>query len=112
VKGWNMAGEAVDLMPWQEDAVRALLGWDEGNREVALVSRARGEGKSLVLYTAGRYARARAAGRPLRDDPIRQAPQPRCPRCGSGDLGTETSPALPGEEFLCCRNPDCTWSEL
>jgi phage terminase large subunit-like protein len=71
VKGWDLSGEPVELLPWQELAVRALLGWDEGERTVTLVSRAKGAGKTVVLYTAGRYARARAKGKPLRDDPIR-----------------------------------------
>lgn len=72
MKGWNLAGEPVDLLPWQADAVRALLGWDDGNRDVTLPARGKGAGKSVVLYTAGRYARARARGRPLRDDPVRE----------------------------------------
>ena len=74
MKGWNPAGEPVTLEPWQEDAVRALLGWDEGNCDVTLFARGRDAGKSVVLYTAGRYARARAKGRPLRDDPVRERP--------------------------------------
>jgi hypothetical protein len=32
-----------------------------------------------------------------------------CPRCGSPDLGTEVAA---GQEFPCCNNPSCTWSEL
>jgi phage terminase large subunit-like protein len=75
VKGWTLSGEPVELQPWQELAVMALLGWDEGNRTVTLISRARGAGKSTVLATAGRYARARAKGRPLRDDPVRDREQ-------------------------------------
>jgi phage terminase large subunit-like protein len=71
VKGWTLSGEPVELQQWQELAVMALLGWDEGGRTVTLISRARGEGKSTVLATAGRYARARAKGMPLRDDPVR-----------------------------------------
>jgi len=72
VKGWNLAGEPVDLMPWQEEAVRSLLAWDAAKTGVTLMPEARGAGKSVVLYTAGRYARARGKGRPLRDDPIRE----------------------------------------
>lgn len=75
MKGWNLAGEPVDLQPWQADAVTALLGWDEGNRTLTLISRGKGEGKSVVLYTVGRYVRARASGKPLMDDPIRQREQ-------------------------------------
>lgn len=75
MKGWTLAGEPVDLQPWQELAVMALLGWDEGNRTVTLVSRGRAEGKSVVLYTAGRYVSARARGKPLKDDPVRQRSQ-------------------------------------
>lgn len=75
MKGWNLSGEPVDLLPWQELAVLGLLGWDEGNRTVTLISRADGAGKSVVLATAGRYARARAKGRPLRDDPVRDREQ-------------------------------------
>lgn len=71
MKGWDLSGKPVELQPWQELAVMALLGWDEGERTVTLISRARGAGKSTVLYTAGRYARARASGRPLKDDPVR-----------------------------------------
>lgn len=74
MKGWNLAGEPFDLEPWQEDAVRALLGWDEGQADVTLCSRGIGAGKSVVLYTAGRYARARSKGRMLRDDPARERP--------------------------------------
>jgi hypothetical protein len=74
MKGWNTSGEPIELQPWQELAVMGLLGWDEGERTVTLISRAR-EGKSVVLYTAGRYVSARAKGRPLRDDPIRQREQ-------------------------------------
>jgi hypothetical protein len=76
VKGWNLAGDPVDLLPWQEDAVRALLGWDEGNRTVTLISGGKGAGKSVVLYTAGRYVSARAKGRPLKDDPVRNGAEP------------------------------------
>lgn len=35
-----------------------------------------------------------------------------CPRCGSENLITETSDVLPGQEFLACGEPSCTWSEL
>ena len=64
MKGWNLAGEPVDLLPWQEEDVKALLGWDDGHRGVVLRSRDHGAGKSVVLYTVGRYARARGrAGR-------------------------------------------------
>lgn len=73
MKGWNLAGEPVDLLPWQEEDVKALLGWDDGHGGVVLRSRGKGAGKSVVLYTVGRYARARAKGRPLRDDPAREA---------------------------------------
>jgi hypothetical protein len=75
VKGWNLADEPVELLDWQADAVRALLGWDDGNRTVTLVSAGGGAGKSVVLYTVGRYVRARMWGRPLRDDPIRDRDQ-------------------------------------
>lgn len=75
MKGWNLSGEPVDLLPWQELAVLGLLGWDEGSRTVTLISRADGAGKSVVLATAGRYARARAKGKPLRDDPVRDREQ-------------------------------------
>lgn len=75
MKGWDLSGKPVDLQPWQELAVAALLGWDEGERTVTLVSRANGAGKSTVLYTAGRYARARAKGKPLKDDPARDRKQ-------------------------------------
>jgi hypothetical protein len=75
VKGWDLSGNPVELQDWQELAVLGLLGWDEGNRTVTLISRARGEGKSVVLYTAGRYVSARAKGRPLRDDPVRDREQ-------------------------------------
>ena len=61
---------------------RGLLGWDEGERTVTLISRANGAGKSTVLYTAGRYARARAKGKPLKDDPARQHVPPVVPRTG------------------------------
>jgi hypothetical protein len=82
VKGWNLAGEPITLQPWQELAVLALLGWDEGERTVTLISRARGAGKTTVLYTAGRYARARAKGKPLKDDPVRERPSPGALRTG------------------------------
>jgi len=71
VKGWDTSGNPLELQPWQELAVLGLLGWDEGERTVTLISRARGEGKTVVLYTTARYVAARAKGRPLRDDPIR-----------------------------------------
>jgi hypothetical protein len=71
VKGWDLSGRPVDLQPWQELAVVALLGWDDSGRTVTLTSRADGEGKSVVLLTAGRYVAARAKGRPLKDDPAR-----------------------------------------
>jgi hypothetical protein len=71
VKGWNLAGEPLDLEPWQEEAVRSLLAWDETQTGITLMPKGKGAGKSVVLYTAGRYARARAKGRPLRDDPAR-----------------------------------------
>jgi len=70
--GWNLAGEPVTLERWQEDAVRSLLAWDDTKAGVTLMPVARGAGKSVVLYTAGRYARARGKGRPLRDDPVRE----------------------------------------
>ena len=73
MKGWNLAGEPVTLERWQEDAVRSLLAWDDAKTGVTLMPMAGGAGKSVVLYTAGRYARARANGRPLRDDPAREA---------------------------------------
>jgi hypothetical protein len=72
VKGWTLAGEPVDLRPWQEDAVRALLAWDERQIGAVLRPQGHGAGTSVVLYTAGRYARARGRGRPLRDDPVRE----------------------------------------
>ena len=75
MKGWDLSGKSAELLPWQELAVLALLGWDEGGRTVTLTSHGKGEGKSVVLYTAGRYASARAKGRPLRDDPVRQREQ-------------------------------------
>jgi len=75
VRGWDLSGKPVELQPWQELAVMGLLGWTEGGRTVTLISRARGAGKSTVLATAGRYARARAKGKPLRDDPVRDREQ-------------------------------------
>lgn len=71
MKGWDLSGKPVDLLPWQELAVMGLLGWDEGERTVTLVMRYEEAGKSVVLYTAGRYVSARAKGRPLKDDPVR-----------------------------------------
>jgi hypothetical protein len=65
-------GEPVTLRPWQEEAVRALPGWDERQIGAVLRPQGHGAGTSVVLYTAGRYARARAKCRPLRDDPIRE----------------------------------------
>ena len=70
MRGWDVSGRPADLEPWQELAVLGLLGWHEGERTVTLVSR--GEGKAEVLYTAARYASARAKGKPLKDDPVRQ----------------------------------------
>jgi hypothetical protein len=75
VKGWDLTGEPVDLQPWQELAVLALLGWDDGERTVTLSTRAPGEEKSVVLLTAGRYVSARTTGNPLRDDPARNRGQ-------------------------------------
>lgn len=75
MKGWDLSGKPVDLLPWQELAVLGLLGWDEGNRTVTLISRERGAGKSVVLYTTARYVSARAKGRPLKDDPVRDRGQ-------------------------------------
>jgi hypothetical protein len=75
VKGWDLSGKPVDLQPWQELAVLALLGWDDGGRTVTLSTRASGEGKSVVLLTAGRYVSARARGKPYRDDPARNRSQ-------------------------------------
>lgn len=72
MKGWDTSGKPVELQPWQELAVLGLLGWDEGERTVTLISRARGEGKTVVLTSAARYVSARAKGKPLRDDPVRQ----------------------------------------
>lgn len=72
MKGWNLSGEPVELTPWQEEVVCALLSWDESKHGITLHPCGRGSGKSVVLYTAGRYARARAKGRPLRDDPVRE----------------------------------------
>lgn len=71
MKGWDLSGKPVDLTGWQKLTVLALLGWDEGGPAVTLASRGKGGGKSVVLYTAGRYVSARAKGRPLRDDPVR-----------------------------------------
>jgi len=75
VKGWTLSGEPVELQQWQELAVMALLGWCGGERTVTLVMRYEAAGKSAVLATAGRYARARAKGKPLRDDPVRDREQ-------------------------------------
>lgn len=75
MKGWDLSGKPVELHPWQELAVLALLGWDDGGRTVTLSSRASGEGKSVVLLTAGRYVSARARGKPLKDDPARNRSQ-------------------------------------
>ncbi|HMG63950.1 MAG TPA: hypothetical protein VK599_13460 [Streptosporangiaceae bacterium] len=60
MKGWDLSGKPVEL-----------TGWHEGGPAVTLASRGKGGGKSVMLYTAARYARARAKGRPLRDDPVR-----------------------------------------
>jgi ABC-type branched-subunit amino acid transport system ATPase component len=72
VKGWDASGKPVELLPWQELAVTAMLGWDRGIQTVTLVGAGRGAGKTTVLCTVGRYIRARATGRPLADDPVRQ----------------------------------------
>jgi phage terminase large subunit-like protein len=69
VKGWDVSGRPLTLKPWQEQAVRSLLGWDEQTQGADLEPMGRGAGKTVVLITVGRYARARARGRPLRDDP-------------------------------------------
>jgi hypothetical protein len=74
VRGWDLSGKPVELTGWQELTVLALLGWAEGGPAVTLV-RGRGGEKSVVLYTAGRYVSARAKGRPLRDDPVRDREQ-------------------------------------
>lgn len=75
MKGWTLSGEPAELRQWQELAVMALLGWCDGERTVTLVMRGEEAGKSAVLATAGRYARARAKGKPLRDDPVRDRDQ-------------------------------------
>jgi hypothetical protein len=75
VRGWDLSGKPVELTGWQELTVLALLGWHEGGPSVTLASRGKGGGKSVMLYTAGRYVSARAKGRPLRDDPVRDRGQ-------------------------------------
>lgn len=72
MKGWNTAGKPVTLMSWQEEAVKALLGWDTGIQTVTLIGVGRGAGKTTVLCTVSRYLRARASGRLLAGDPARQ----------------------------------------
>ena len=54
MKGWTPAGTVVDLSPWQEDAVRALL---DGRHRQVLIVRGRQWGWSTVLETARRYDR-------------------------------------------------------
>jgi hypothetical protein len=68
VKGWTPDGAEVELVPWQEQAVRDFLAWD-GGHSLALPQRGRGAGKSVVIATAARYAAARSRGRMLPDDP-------------------------------------------
>jgi hypothetical protein len=70
VKGWAPDGTPVTLLPWQEEAVRALLAWNH-ETTVVLAARGRGGGKSVVLHTVARYDAARSRGRMLRDDPRR-----------------------------------------
>jgi hypothetical protein len=70
VTGWAPDGTPVDLSPWQEEAVRALLGWD-GAHAVHLPVRGRQGGKSVVISTVARYDRARSRGAMLRGDPQR-----------------------------------------
>ena len=67
-----MEGRPVNLNVHEEVAVRALLDWDTGNVEIRLFGWGRGAGKSTILATVHRYAKARSQGRMLRDDPLRE----------------------------------------
>jgi hypothetical protein len=73
MKGWTPAGDPVDLLPRQEDAVKSVLAWDAWGLGAILMPRGEDAGGSVILHTASRYSRARAAGRPLQDDPARGA---------------------------------------
>ena len=52
MKGWTPQGREVELSPWQERAVRALL---DGRHQQVLIVRGRQWGWSTVLETARRY---------------------------------------------------------
>jgi hypothetical protein len=71
MRGWTALGLPVELTGDQENAVLLLLAWDRG-AHIQLKTWGRGSGKSTVLATAARYGRARARGRPLRGDPLRE----------------------------------------
>lgn len=71
MRGWDVYGKHVTLTRPQEDAVKTMLCWDRGAR-VVLPEWPRGAGKTVVLVTVARYARARARGRLLADDPLAQ----------------------------------------
>lgn len=68
--GWDASGHPVTLTGVQCDAVLSLLDWD-GDHPVNLPALGHGGGKSVVLATAARYDRARAAGAPFDVDPGR-----------------------------------------
>ena len=54
--GWTPDGEVVELLPWQEAAVRAFFAWDRGQGDLVIEQRGRGAGKSVVVATVARYA--------------------------------------------------------
>ena len=66
MKGWTPAGDPVDLLPRQEDAVKSVLAWDAWGLGAILMPRGEDAGGSVVLHTASRYADALSKCRPLR----------------------------------------------
>lgn len=59
MKGYTQDGKQVELLDWQESAVRAFAAWD-AEHPFTLPARARGAGKSTVVATLAYYDTHRA----------------------------------------------------
>jgi phage terminase large subunit-like protein len=71
MRGWTIDGRQVELLPWQETVVKAVLrGWHDGSA-VLLPAIGRAGGKTTVLATLAKYEQAYSLGRPYRNDPRR-----------------------------------------